>query len=279
VLSLPFWRINNLAPLPSTSVDRTDPRIAAAGEVVQALSDSAPELLAAHPMQVMEPEEEAFIMRLTFESLANGMFDNVPSYLSWLVEQPQTYTYEYLRSMLQYVQWQQGGSQKRPWVLKTPMHLAHLDALLEVFPDATVVHAHRDPAVAIASTLRTYEVTWRSRGADVVPSKVSFLASFWAGQMQTNMEQRDALSDRLKIVDAEYTDILDDPIGVVRRVYDVWGRELGAAAETGMSKWIDENPQNRFGKHSYTLERHGLDRGAVYGMFQHYLERFDGSLR
>jgi hypothetical protein len=43
--------------------------------------------------------------------------------------------------------WQRPGR----WLGKTPHHLENLDALLDVFPDAKILHTHRDPVRVVAS--------------------------------------------------------------------------------------------------------------------------------
>ncbi len=37
------------------------------------------------------------------------------------------------------------------WLLKSPAHLWHLDALATEYPDAIIVQTHRDPLVVVAS--------------------------------------------------------------------------------------------------------------------------------
>ena len=37
------------------------------------------------------------------------------------------------------------------WILKTPNHLWHLDALLDAYPDARIIWTHRDPGPVVTS--------------------------------------------------------------------------------------------------------------------------------
>ena len=37
------------------------------------------------------------------------------------------------------------------WILKTPNHLWHLDALLAAYPDARIIWTHRDPGPVVTS--------------------------------------------------------------------------------------------------------------------------------
>src|SRR6202034_3820873 len=56
--------------------------------------------------------------------------------------------YEYHARVLKLLQW---GSPPRRWTLKWPCHLLALDAIANVYPDATFVVTHRDPVQALAS--------------------------------------------------------------------------------------------------------------------------------
>ena len=74
--------------------------------------------------------------------------------------------------MLQLLQWQkrQRGEPVRPLVLKTPAHLGYLDALLAEFPDAHVVHIHRDPVAHDRVGRQSLNTTlWRTHADDVDP--------------------------------------------------------------------------------------------------------------
>ena len=50
---------------------------------------------------------------------------------------------------------------------------------------------------------------------------------------------------------------------------------LEIAAEVGMKAWLSDNPQGRFGSHSYSLEKYGLSKEKLAPYFEDYLKRFD----
>ena len=74
----------------------------------------------------------------------------VPSWREYYRSQDQTPHYRYLRTVLQVLQFLRGGDR---WVLKSPQHLEQFGPLSTVFPDATVVVTHRDPAEVVDSAL------------------------------------------------------------------------------------------------------------------------------
>ena len=275
VLKLPYWRIVNIAPLPDAAADVSDPRIALAESYVEAQSRLSPEIMRAHPPQAEEPEEDIFIMRMTFESQANGFFDYVPSYLSWLEAQPTGYSYHYLYRLLQYTQWQQGGGNGRPWVLKSPLHGSQMDVILDTFSKVRFVHCHRDPMVTIASMLVLYEAMWSSRGSKYEPNKFSVaLLRRWAEEIAASMRLRKEQRDRLRILDLKYDDIVGNSRSTAHRVYEFWNHRLTAEAEHGMAEWEATNPQHKFGKHQYSLEQYGLVPADVSKAFGEYIAKY-----
>ena len=50
--------------------------------------------------------------------------------------------------MLKILQWK---NPRKRWLLKAPEHQVHLDTLLAVYPDARIVHTHRDPLKSMSS--------------------------------------------------------------------------------------------------------------------------------
>jgi hypothetical protein len=119
--SLPLWKALLPAPPPGSEVATgTDPRIAQTRQQTDMLAELFPGFMAAHPMLPEEPEEEILLIQMTFEARGTALMYRVPSYVAWLDERPGSYQFEYLRDMLRYLQWQDGGRRDRPWLLKSP---------------------------------------------------------------------------------------------------------------------------------------------------------------
>ena len=68
-----------------------------------------PQILAIHPLDAMQPDEEFMLMEHAF-MCAMDSYANVPAYTAWLAQQDQTSVYEYLKKMLQFLQWQKSGN-------------------------------------------------------------------------------------------------------------------------------------------------------------------------
>lgn len=274
VRHLASWEALNPAPLdldaPVTPRDQ-DPRIRMARMAERALAYMAPDFFAIHPVEATAPEEDVLLLDLSFLSTVPEATYHVPHYAAWLEAQDHRAAYRELATTLVILE----RTQRRDrWVLKTPHHLEHLDALLAVFPDATIVQTHRDPARVVASFC---SMIAHGRGvmSDAVDPEV--VGRHWLRKqvrMVTRaMEVRDQLGDR-RFVDVQYAELVAEPIAAVRRIYERLGTPLGDAAESAMRAWIAANPQHRHGRHRYALEDFGLTGSQVEQAFSAYRARF-----
>jgi hypothetical protein len=129
--------------------------------------------------------------------------------------------------------------------------------------------------VVVPSFVRLFEIFWGLFGNSVDPRKVGpVMLELWSAEMLKGLEQRDRLGDDPRIVDIYYDDIVANPIDVIRRIYDQHGRTLTPEAEKAFVGWERDNPQHKFGKHSYSLESCGLTEDQVRAAFVPYIERF-----
>jgi hypothetical protein len=74
------------------------------------------------------------------------------------------------------------------------------------------------------------------------------------------------------IYNVYYDDLMSDPVAAMKKVYSWLGDDWTEAAETGMNQWLEENPQNRFGKHSYSLEEWGFAKKDIEPYVADYLK-------
>jgi hypothetical protein len=57
------------------------------------------------------------------------------------------------------------------------------------------------------------------------------------------------------VFDILYEDLVAQPIDTVRKIYDHFGLKWSEEFETGMIKWLHDNPQGKQGRNAYTLEQ------------------------
>jgi hypothetical protein len=271
---LPLWQALLPVPLPAPGSE-PDPRIGAIEEQSRLMFEMFPDLMAAHPMRATEPEEEVLLLQLSFLEPTNGWFYRAPSYVNWVEQQDRTPAYETLRRTLQYLQWQNGGRDGRSWVLKSPAHLGAIALVFKVFPNATVVHCHRDLREALPSLARLLELMQIARGAAHVDNAElgAFLVEYCAGLWERNLAQRAALPAE-QILDLRYEDIHTNIGAVVDEIHERRGVLLDANARAAVLDWEKSNPQHRYGNHVYSLGRYGLSEADLKAAFADYDERF-----
>jgi len=71
-----------------------------------------------------------------------------------------------------------------------------------------------------------------------------------------------------------YADLIDDPIGTVRRIYRRYGEEPSALHERRMQVWMRSNTQETGGRHVYDPADFGWSYAALAERFGAYRERY-----
>jgi hypothetical protein len=269
--ALASWEALNPAPLPRRPWHRRDPRIFTAQLGVKGLAYLSPEFFAIHPIEAEAPEEEVILLDYAFRSTVAEATLRVPSYAAWLEQQDQTPAYRYMYKLLQVLQWQRGPAR---WVLKTPHHLEWIDTLLAVFPDATIVQTHRDPAVTLASICSMI-----AHGRGVFSDAVDPLevGRHWRAKTARMIARAMAARDRAapeRFVDVSYYHLLEDPQAEVRRIYAQLQRPLTPACVAAMTASRRRNVQHKHGVHRYSLASFGIDAADVQASMASYRARF-----
>jgi hypothetical protein len=265
------WEALSPAPFPGRRArgDR-DPRVRLAETAERGLRYVAPEFFAIHPVEAHAPEEDVLLLDMSFVSPSADATLRVPTYSAWLRDVDQRPAYRYFRRLIQLLLWQRQGR----WLGKTPHHLENLDALLEVFPNARIIHTHRDPVRVVASfcSMITHGRALFSDRVD--PREVGAQLGAKAVRAVTRaMEVRDHAGGDA-FLDVTYPDLVSDPLKEIRRITDFVGLSLEPETEGAMQDWIAGNPQNKHGVHRYRLEDFGLDRLRLEKDFEPYRSRF-----
>lgn len=164
---------------------------------------------------------------------------------------------------------------KKRLVVKCPFHLWNLDALMKVFPDAKIVHMHRDVTKSLPSNCSLSAMT-TSKFAK--KTDLAQLGRFWADYYRVGIDR--ALAARTSIpksqvADVRLSDLTKDLVGTIRRVYAQfelpWDDYLASRYRVRMM----DNPKDAHGVHVYSLEEFGLDPAELRGRFADYQERFE----
>jgi hypothetical protein len=230
----------------------------------------SPALFAIHPIEAEAPEEDVFLFDVSFISPAVDATLDVPSYSKWIREIDQERPYAYVRRLIQLLLWQKPGR----YLGKTPHHQENLDALFAVFPDAKVIHTHRDPLkvvpsfssmMAHAGAMLASDIDARTVGRRVADQMVNSVERAIATRANTPSDS---------VLDVYYDDLIEDPLAVMQRIYDFIGLEWNSESAARMRGWISGNPQHKYGTHHYELDDFGLDADELGARFKHYREHF-----
>lgn len=271
-----LWQMLNPAPFPDAPSGQLDPRIAAAS--TNALnSEGRPQYQAAHASTSMDPEEDGLICDSTFDDWVwSSVFAPSVNYYEWVMQRPQMPVYKHLHRMYQYLQWQNGGRRNRLWVSKNVQHIAHLDELLKFFPNATLIHCHRNPIVSISSLAKLSMEVWRPVMKSVDPVFTGqAMRLWWSSAISRYMESRQRLGLDERIIDLPYQRIRHDAVNVVQEIFTQVGRPLSSEQLGYVSQWERDNEQHKNGKHEYSLEAFGLSTEQIESDFSDYMHRFE----
>ncbi|OBI37066.1 sulfotransferase family protein [Mycobacterium colombiense] len=274
--SLLHWECVHPVPPATTATLRTDPRCVALLEEQRNILAFAKEakMSIPHWEDADGPTEDMFIHNQDFKGLSWDSFMNTPRYGDWLLhEADMTSAYEYQKRYLQVLQSTAPGT----WSLKMPSHSVHIETLLSVFPDARLVWAHRDPYRATASLANLWKLP-RSLTQKPEAVDLNAMGKAAAAQMQVHVER--PLAARKRIGDEQffhmyYSEMMRDPIDVMRRLYDWAGDPLTPETEDAMRAWLAAHPQDFYGINSYNLDEYGLTVEQLKPIFAEYLDTFD----
>ena len=97
---------------------------------------------------------------------------------------------------------------------------------------------------------------------------------------EAHAAQRRAFVDGGHVADASrirnlFDEVVADPVGQVRRVYDATGMTLTEDVERHMRDWLQRRPRET-GRPDYSAETYGLSEGMIRERFAEYERRFRG---
>jgi hypothetical protein len=268
------WEVQFPDPPPEPDTLTSDPRIGRARKYFGQMDAMAPILASIHEVGAELPQECMPIMAHTLLTPQPSIAYNIPSYQDWVDLQDAAPAYTYHRHFLEHLQSRYMNDR---WVLKSPVHLATLDALLAEYPDARLIFTHRDPAKTIPS-LASLVYTVRGIVSDSVdPKEIGpEQLTWWARALDQATQVRARHADKAaQFMDIQFDEIIADPVAAIRRAYDHFEMPWSQRAEEQMRSFLAANPRGKHGTHRYSLEDFGLELDAIRERFADYCERYD----
>jgi hypothetical protein len=109
-------------------------------------------------------------------------------------------------------------------VLKSPPHTGRIPVLKEMFPDALFVHIVRNPYKVFSSTVNLWKRMYEGQGLqkpNYQGLEEHVLATYL--RMNQQLERTRGLVDPSRFYEIRYEDLVRDPVGQLRRLYEHFG--------------------------------------------------------
>jgi hypothetical protein len=203
---------------------------------------------------------------------------DAPSYTGWQLEHLDALArvYRLHRRMLQTFADVRPDRVGRTWLLKSPAHLSMLEQLFTEYPDARVIHTHRDPRRFVASLVSIVSALrfMRSDDVDVAALGAAMEVTYQMFLEQAMAQRADGTVPDGQIVDTHFLELMDDPVAMLQRVYGELGMTWPGGHDRVIREYLAAKPKARHGAHSYTFADVGLDEEHVRKSFANYVAHY-----
>lgn len=261
-------------PAPEAATMDTDPRIDVINGLYKVMLEKSPELNDIQRLDSTRPGECNHIFTHHFSSTNFNAEWSVPDYQDWYLSNRVPGHYPCHKRILQQLQWK---GPKGNWLLKSPEHLFDLEGLFATYPDAQLVWTHRDPALTLSSISSMVHALCKAQDVDVPKAFIGAgMWKTWKEGMGRGTESR-SKDPKIEnaILDLAHKDVVLDPVGAVKKIYDHFDRPFSDEHAKAIDKFINDNPAaKRIGKHKHSPEEYGLDVNEIREGLTDYYARF-----
>jgi hypothetical protein len=260
------WEQKKPCPPPVAGQEAADPRRAA---MIAAQKHVSAEHKAMHTVEIDATMEDTDLLGMAFHGQQIPL--PVPGYRAWWRDADLTQTYSYHRRVVKLL-----GSRTPPdlWLFKAPHHKFHLEALVAAYPGIRFIMTHRDPAKVVPSyTSLALTVLPPARGRRDVEGLGREISEHLRSGMEHAIEGRRRLGED-RFLDVHHRDLIRDPKGTIRRVYEWLGYDLDPSVEADILAWQEKNKMGAGGVHRYSPEQFGLTAEKIRGDYDFYIRRF-----
>jgi len=271
--TLEYWLAAHPQPRPPRASWEQLPDFQESAAEIEGMYAFDPSLRGIH---LMAPELAEECRHLLAQSFADDSFEvnaTVPTYTQWYESGHHHAAYARHRELVRLI-----GSTapaERRWILKYPVHMKHLRALLAVYPDACIVHTHRDPSRVLSSYINLI-AGFRAifeRDIDRAAIAREQLEVWAAGAERAIAVRREQAT--AQFFDLYFSDFVADPIGSVQRIYERFGVAFAADSERRMRQWQATTPEGKVGTAPQPVADVGLSRDKILDRFAAYMRYFD----
>jgi hypothetical protein len=239
-------------------------------------SDVHPEFMTMHELASDLPCECVHFLAYDFAGPHWSMLFDTPTFTGWQLEHIEPLlarVYRLHRRMLQTFQY---GSAPRRWLLKSPGHLQTLAQVFAEYPDAKVIHTHRDPGRFIASLVSLLAVLrfTRSDRVDIATLGPLMELTYQMFLEQVIDQRENGTIPNDRIVDSHFVDLMADPVASLHRLYEQLELTWPAQHDRTVRDYLAAKPKGKHGAHQYTFADVGLDEASVRSTFARYVQHY-----
>jgi hypothetical protein len=268
--ALLLWETQFPDPLEGAAIGAPDPRRAAIEAHYAKSRELNPEFTKIHFASADTPEECVLLHAYAMTGVHLGTEVMIEPYASWYRGHDLHGMYDYYKLLLQMLDWQRPGER---WLLKAPAHMWGIDALIDTFPDVSIVWSHRNPLACTASICSMTHALMDGKIEFEKSALGPVVMDFYATSLERGLAARDR-RDSSRFIDVTHDEFVERPMAVADKIYDHFGLPLGESARSAMEAHTRANPKGRHGAHEYSLDDWGLTKEQVRSRFAAYAERF-----
>ena len=262
-------------------------RLSARGEILRNLQtrlrlvdlwQQHPEFITMHELRSDLPCECVHFVQPEFRSWHWAMMHGLGDVESRNDALAMTAVYDFHEGFLQTMQYLDGEPQT--FLLKSPAHLGSLDGLLAQYPDAKMIHTHRDPLKFIGSSANlTGVLQWmRSDAVDMtirgplMTLAYQFLLSGVIAQRESGAVPAEQMAD------IHFLELMSDPVDTIKRAYEHLAMPFPDEMAESVPAYLADKPKGKFGPHRYEASRLGLDESTLRADFFDYIDYYGVAL-
>jgi len=241
-------------------------------------ADVHPPFMMMHELVSSLPCECVHFLMYDFAGPYWSMLYDAPSFMGWQLEHLETLgrLYRLHRRMLQTFQHESPDPRLRCWLLKSPFHVSTLPALFAEYPDARVIHTHRDPRRFLASLVSILSALrfMRSDAVDIAALATTMEATYKMFLEGTIREREQGLVPNDRIIDSHFSALMTEPVTSLRGIYEQLELPWPVAHDRAITEYLAHKPKDKHGAHAYSLSDVGLDADSVGRSFAPYVSHY-----
>ena len=221
------------------------------------------------------PQEDEFALcvlgeRSPYWKLAFSNRDQCQEYID-LKNVPPAALQRWKRTLLRFVKLLTFHYRGKPIILKSPTHTGRVKVLMDLFPRARFIHIVRDPCVLYPSTVNMWKkmYAWQQMQTPRFEGLEEFVYQTFE-QMYAAFEEARPLLPKNRLYEIRYEDLVRDPLGNLRAMYDQL--ELGDfdAALPAIEKYVEEISDYKPNRYEISPEL----RAEIHRRWSRYAEQY-----